>query len=125
MAWYRAADFLLSRLDAEDAHGLAVRALMTGLVPRNRKPDPPALAVTVWGQSLANPVGLAAGFDKSARVPNALLDLGFGLVEIGSVTPKPQYGNPRPRLFRLNADRGVINRMGLPGYGLGGVKNNL
>ena len=124
-AWYRAADLLFARLDAENAHGLAVRALTTGLVPGDRKPDPPALAVTVWGRSLANPVGLAAGFDKSARVPNALLDLGFGLVEIGSVTPKPQYGNPRPRLFRLNEDRGVINRMGFPGYGLEVVKKNL
>jgi dihydroorotate dehydrogenase len=124
-AWYSAADLLFARLDAENAHGLAVRALMAGLVPRDRKPDPRSLAVTVWGQSLANPVGLAAGFDKGARVPNALLDLGFGSVEIGSVTPKPQYGNPRPRLFRLNEDRGVINRMGFPGYGLEVVKKNL
>ncbi|HEY4170461.1 MAG TPA: quinone-dependent dihydroorotate dehydrogenase [Reyranella sp.] len=125
MGWYHAADLLLSRLDAETAHGLAVRALMMGLVPRDRKPDPPSLEVQVWGRSLPNPVGLAAGFDKSARVPNPLLDIGFGLVEIGSVTPRPQYGNPRPRLFRLDKDRGVINRMGFPGYGLEAVKNNL
>ena len=90
MGWYHFADLLLSRLDAEDAHGIAVRALAMGLVPRDRKPDPPSLAVELWGRTLPTPVGLAAGFDKSARVPNALLDLGFGLVEIGSVTPKPQ-----------------------------------
>jgi dihydroorotate dehydrogenase len=124
-SWYRAVDFLLARLDAETAHGIAVRGLTAGLVPKDRKPDPSALTVTVWGRTLSNPIGLAAGFDKSARVPNALLELGFGSVEIGSVTPKPQYGNPRPRLFRLNEDGGVINRMGFPGYGLEVVKQNL
>ena len=118
MGWYRAVDFLLSRLDAEDAHGLAVRALKSGLMPRDRRPGPPALGVQVWGRSLPNPIGLAAGFDKNAEVPDALLGLGFGLVEIGSVTPRPQAGNPRPRLFRLAEDRGVVNRMGFPGHGL-------
>jgi dihydroorotate dehydrogenase len=118
MAWYRAADLLLSRLDAEDAHGLAIRALKSGLVPRDRRPDPASLAVQVWGRTLSNPIGLAAGFDKNAEVPDALLGLGFGFVEIGSVTPRPQEGNPRPRLFRLGEDRGVINRMGFPGHGL-------
>jgi dihydroorotate dehydrogenase len=118
MGWYRAADLLLSRLDAEGAHGLAIRALKSGLVPRDRRPDPLALRVQVWGRTLSNPVGLAAGFDKNAEVPDALLGLGFGLVEIGSVTPRPQDGNPRPRLFRLAEDRGVINRMGFPGHGL-------
>jgi dihydroorotate dehydrogenase len=116
--WYRAADFLLSRLDAETAHGIAIRALKSGLAPRDRLPDPPSLAVTVWGRTLPNPIGLAAGFDKNAEVPDAVLGLGFGLVEIGSVTPKPQEGNPRPRLFRLGEDRGVINRMGFNGAGL-------
>jgi dihydroorotate dehydrogenase len=116
--WYRAADFLLSRLDAETAHGVAIRALKSGLAPRDRLPDPPSLAVTVWGRTLPNPIGLAAGFDKNAEVPDAMLGLGFGLVEIGSVTPKPQEGNPRPRLFRLGEDRGVINRMGFNGAGL-------
>jgi dihydroorotate dehydrogenase len=74
--------------------------------------------VTVWGRQLPNPIGLAAGFDKNAEAPDALLGLGFGFVEIGSVTPRPQPGNPRPRLFRLPEDRGVINRMGFPGQGL-------
>jgi dihydroorotate dehydrogenase len=119
MGWYRAADLLLSRLDAEDAHGLAIRALKSGLMPRDRRPDPPSLRLEVLGRTLANPLGLAAGFDKNAEVPDALLGLGFGFVEIGSVTPRPQAGNPRPRLFRLGDDRGVINRMGFPGQGLG------
>src|ERR1700755_3088694 len=118
MGWYHAADLLLSRLDAETAHGLAIRGLKSGLGPRDRRPDPPSLGVKVWGRTLPNPIGLAAGFDKNAEVPDALLRLGFGLVEIGSVTPRPQPGNPRPRLFRLSEDRGVINRMGFPGEGL-------
>ena len=118
MGWYHAADFFLSRLDAENAHGLSIRALKSGLVLRDRRTDPPSLAVQVWGRTLTNPIGLAAGFDKNAEVPDALLGLGFGLVEIGSVTPKPQDGNPRPRVFRLPEDRGVINRMGFPGQGL-------
>jgi dihydroorotate dehydrogenase len=115
--WYAFADFFLSRLDAETAHGLALRALKSGLTPSDRRPDPPSLAVEIWGRRLANPIGLAAGFDKNAEAPDALLRLGFGLVEIGSVTPRPQPGNPRPRLFRLAEDRGVINRMGFPGEG--------
>ena len=117
-AWYRTANAFLSRLDAEQAHGLAIRGLKSGLVPRDRRPDPTSLAVQIWGRPLPNPIGLAAGFDKNAEVPDALLGLGFGLVEIGSVTPRPQAGNPRPRLFRLAEDRGVINRMGFNGAGL-------
>lgn len=117
-AWYALADLVLSRLDAETAHGLAVRALQAGLTPRDRRPDPPSLGVEVWGRRLPNPIGLAAGFDKNAEVPDAMLGLGFGFVEIGSVTPRPQEGNPRPRLFRLPEDRGVINRMGFNGQGL-------
>jgi dihydroorotate dehydrogenase len=124
-SWYAAADLLLSRLDAEAAHGLALRALRSGLTPGDRRPDAASLAVKVWGRTLPNPVGLAAGFDKNAEVPDALLDLGFGLVEIGSVTPRPQEGNPRPRLFRLPEDRGVINRMGFPGQGLDAVRSRL
>ena len=124
-AWYSLADLFLSRLDAEAAHGLALRALKSGLMPGDRRPDAPSLAVKVWGRTLANPIGLAAGFDKNAEVPDALLDLGFGLVEIGSVTPRPQEGNPRPRLFRLAEDRGVINRMGFPGQGLEAARSRL
>jgi dihydroorotate dehydrogenase len=124
-AWYSFADKFLSRLDAETAHGLAIRALKSGLLPGDRKPDPPSLLVTVWGRQLPNPIGLAAGFDKNAEVPDAMLGLGFGLVEIGSVTPRPQDGNPRPRLFRLSEDQGVINRMGFPGQGLEAARSRL
>jgi len=76
------------------------------------KPDDPKLAVRAFGLNFPNPIGMAAGFDKSGEVPDALLRLGFGFVEIGSVTPKPQIGNPRPRIFRLERDEGVVNRMG-------------
>ena len=84
MGWYRAADLLLSGLDAEDAHVLAIRALKSGLLPRDRRPDPPSLRVEALGRRLTNPIGLAAGFDKNAEVPDALLGLGFGFVEIGT-----------------------------------------
>ena len=104
---------------------MALRALKSGLLPADQRPDPPSLAVKVWGRTLPNPIGLAAGFDKNAEVPDALLGLGFGLVEIGSVTPRPQDGNPRPRLFRLPEDRGVINRMGFPGQGLDAARSRL
>jgi dihydroorotate dehydrogenase len=102
-----------------------LRALKLGLLPADRRADPASLAIKVWGRTLPNPVGLAAGFDKNAEVPDAMLGLGFGLVEIGSVTPRPQEGNPRPRLFRLPEDRGVINRMGFPGQGLDAVRSRL
>ncbi len=123
--WYSLVDSVLSRLDAETAHGMALRVLKSGLMPGDQRPDPPSLSVAVWGRSVPNPIGLAAGFDKNAEVPDALLALGFGLVEIGSVTPRPQEGNPRPRLFRLPEDRGVINRMGFPGQGLDAARARL
>jgi dihydroorotate dehydrogenase len=123
--WYALTDLVLSRLDAEFAHGLAIRALKSGLMPADRRDDPRSLEVHLWGRTLPNPIGLAAGFDKNAEVADAALGLGFGLVEIGSVTPRPQEGNPRPRLFRLPEDRGVINRMGFPGYGLEAARARL
>jgi dihydroorotate dehydrogenase len=102
---------LLRLLDPEDAHRMAIRGLQMMPMPRPR-PDDSRLAVRAFGLNFPNPVGMAAGFDKSAEVPDALLRLGFGFVEIGSVTPLPQIGNPRPRLFRLEQDTGIINRMG-------------
>jgi dihydroorotate dehydrogenase len=123
-SWYSAADLVLSALDAETAHGLALRALKTGFLA-DWRPDPPSLATKLWGRTLGNPIGLAAGFDKNADVPNALLALGLGFVEVGTVTPRAQPGNPRPRLFRLSEDRGVINRMGFPGQGLDAVRARL
>jgi dihydroorotate dehydrogenase len=107
---------LLHALDPEDAHGLAVRMLKFVPVPRAR-PDDPRLATRAFGLNFPNPIGMAAGFDKHAEVPDALLHLGFGFVEIGTVTPLPQTGNPRPRIFRLDADGGVINRLGFNSAG--------
>ena len=107
---------LLRALDPEDAHGLAIKALR--YMPVSRAPaDAPELAVRAFGLNFPNPVGLAAGFDKNAQVPDALLRLGFGFVEVGTVTPRPQAGNPRPRLFRLEADEGVVNRLGFNNAG--------
>lgn len=109
---------LLRRLPPETAHRAALIALALGLGPRDRKPDAPVLATSVWGIDFRNPVGLAAGFDKGAEVPDRMLAAGFGFVEAGTVTPLPQPGNPRPRLFRLPSDRAVINRLGFNGEGL-------
>ncbi|HEY2178880.1 MAG TPA: dihydroorotate dehydrogenase (quinone), partial [Caulobacteraceae bacterium] len=109
----------LRRLDPEDAHRLALIALKAGLGPRETSPPDPILATTLAGLALPNPIGLAAGFDKNAEVPGAMLAAGFGFVECGTATPKPQRGNPRPRLFRLAADRAVINRLGFNNAGQG------
>jgi dihydroorotate dehydrogenase len=115
---------LLRWFDPEDAHRLAIQGLRL-LPPMRPKPDDPKLAVRAFGLNFPNPIGMAAGFDKSAEVPDALLRLGFGFVEIGSVTPKPQVGNPRPRLFRLERDEGVINRMGFNNDGAQAVLRRL
>ncbi|MHA7871879.1 MAG: quinone-dependent dihydroorotate dehydrogenase, partial [Hyphococcus sp.] len=108
---------LLRLADAEEAHHLTIRLLKTGLGPKARV-DNRRLAVEAAGLAFPNPLGLAAGFDKNAEAPNALLDLGFGFVEIGAVTPRPQPGNPRPRVFRLPEDEAVINRYGFNNDGL-------
>jgi dihydroorotate dehydrogenase len=92
--------------------------LAAGLGGRDNNPDPPILRQYLWGLDFPNPVGIAAGFDKDVRAPDALLRLGFGFVEIGTVTPRPQQGNPKPRVFRLDADAAVINRMGFNSGGL-------
>jgi dihydroorotate dehydrogenase len=107
----------LRRLDAETAHRAAVAALAAGLGPRARVADS-ILATTVGGVALPSCIGLAAGFDKDAQAPDAILKAGFGFVECGTVTPLPQAGNPRPRLFRLTDDQAVINRMGFNSGGL-------
>jgi dihydroorotate dehydrogenase len=98
-------------LDPERAHEMTLRALERG-VHQRAAPDDPRLRQTVLGLDFPNPIGMAAGFDKDARVPAALLAMGFGFTEIGTVTPRPQTGNPRPRVFRLIRERGVINRLG-------------
>ena len=103
---------LLHRLDPERAHGLTIRALRAGLAPRPGPVTSPRLATEVAGLRLPNPVGLAAGFDKNAEAVDALSAAGFGFIEVGAATPRPQPGNPRPRLFRLTEDRAAINRFG-------------
>jgi dihydroorotate dehydrogenase len=109
---------LLRALPPETAHALTLTALAAGLAGRSPRPDPPMLRQHLWGLDFANPVGIAAGFDKDARVPDALLRLGFGFVEVGTVTPRPQPGNPQPRVFRLDADAALINRLGFNSSGL-------
>lgn len=107
---------LVFALDPERAHRLTIAALKR-LPGRAAQPKNPALAITLAGLTFPSPVGLAAGFDKDAEVPDAMLGLGFGFVEVGTVTPLPQVGNPKPRLFRLAEDRAVINRMGFNNRG--------
>jgi dihydroorotate dehydrogenase len=106
----------LRAFDPEDAHALAIGMLK--FAPLLRAPrDDSRLAMRAFGLNFPNPVGMAAGFDKNAEVPDALLRIGFGFVEVGTITPLPQAGNPRPRLFRLDADAGVINRLGFNSHG--------
>ncbi len=110
---------LLRKMDPETAHELALDALQLGVsVPVKRPQDDPALATRTMGMRFSNPLGIAAGFDKNARVIRPLAKLGFGFVEAGTVTPRPQAGNPKPRLFRLTEDRAVINRMGFNNQGI-------
>ena len=112
---------LLRAFDPEDAHILAIRGLK--LLPPQRSPaeDPSELATRAFGLNFPNPLGIAPGFDKNAEAVDGLFRLGFGFVEIGTVTPRPQVGNPKPRLFRLDADEGVINRLGFNNDGQGAV----
>ena len=106
-------------LPPEAAHRATIRALALSMGPRDRVPDDPVLATSLWELDFRNPIGLSAGFDKGAEVPDAMLAAGFGFVEAGTVTPLPQPGNPKPRMFRLSADDAAINRLGFNGMGLG------
>ncbi|MSO99332.1 MAG: quinone-dependent dihydroorotate dehydrogenase [Rhodospirillaceae bacterium] len=127
MTLYRFLWPFLGTLDPEAAHRLAILALQSGLVGLIYRPSPddPALKIDLWGRAFPNPVGLAAGFDKNAEVPLQAGALGFGFVEVGGVTPLPQPGNPRPRLFRLMEDRAIINRFGFNSDGLEAVRRRL
>ncbi|NVJ93375.1 MAG: quinone-dependent dihydroorotate dehydrogenase [Methylocystaceae bacterium] len=125
MGLYTLAGPVLRLLSAETAHGLAIKVLKSGLMPKVPRVTDPILQQILWGMTFSNPVGLAAGFDKNAQVPDAILAQGFGFTEIGSVTPLAQPGNPKPRLFRLTEDAGVINRMGFNNEGLAVVVDRL
>ena len=109
---------LLRSTDPEVAHGLALKSLNLGLGPKAGPFSTPRLSTTVAGMSLPNPVGLAAGFDKNATALHALAKCGFGFVEVGAITPRPQPGNPKPRLFRLTEDQAAINRFGFNNEGM-------
>jgi dihydroorotate dehydrogenase len=109
---------LMRFLPPEAAHRAGIWALCAGLAPKSAAADPPDLAVRLWRRNFPNPVGLAAGFDKDGEVADAMLAFGFGFVETGTITPRPQKGNPKPRVFRLTEDRAVINRLGFNSAGL-------
>lgn len=112
-----ASALLRKSLDGERAHVAAVWAASRGLLPRESRPDPPALRVAAFGREFRNPLGLAAGFDKDAEGAEALLNLGFGFIEVGSITPLPQPGNPKPRVFRVPSQAAIINRYGFNSKG--------
>ena len=116
---------LFFKMEPEKAHDLTLKVLQSPLAPRHPAVKDPALQVTLWDRRFPNPVGLAAGFDKNAAVVAPMLRLGFGFVEVGTVTPKPQDGNPKPRVFRDIPNEAVINRMGFPNGGLNVFKHNL
>ncbi|MEE2745766.1 MAG: quinone-dependent dihydroorotate dehydrogenase [Pseudomonadota bacterium] len=115
----------LYRMDAEKAHNLSLQLLKFGFVPSIKQFSKPELAQDLWGMRFENPIGLAAGFDKNAIAVGGLNRLGFGFIELGTVTPKPQAGNARPRIFRLSEDEGVINRLGFNNHGLETFKTRL
>jgi len=115
----------LHRLDPERAHNLSLAALRAHLVPLPGVITSPRLRTQIAGLDLPNPVGLAAGYDKNAVAIAPLLRAGFGFVELGAVTPRPQLGNPRPRLFRLSEDRAIINRFGFNNQGMEAIAPRL
>jgi dihydroorotate dehydrogenase len=116
---------ILRRLDPEEAHRLVLKALGWGLGPKAPADAEPTLGIRVLGRDFPNPIGLAAGFDKNAEVFDRTLAMGFGFVEVGGVTPKPQDGNPRPRVFRLEDDLAIVNRMGFNNDGMDAVAARL
>ncbi|GBF25364.1 dihydroorotate dehydrogenase [bacterium MnTg02] len=122
---FRLARPLLNSLGPETAHELTLRLLEKGVYRRQRRPDDPRLHQEFWNLRFRNPIGIAAGFDKDGRVPDALIKLGFGFVEVGTVTPAPQLGNPKPRVFRLAEEHAVVNRLGFNSQGRTAVHKRL
>ena len=118
---------LIFKIDPETAHNLAIKSLKLNLTPNlmdNDKNDS-MFKSTLFGKEIDNPIGMAAGFDKNAEVYNPLFKLGFGFVEVGTVTPFKQYGNPKPRVFRLVEDQALINRLGFNNLGAENVSNRI
>lgn len=116
---------ILFQIDPEKAHNLTLGLMKRGLVPCGKQANDPMLEQTLWGLKFPNPVGLSAGFDKNAEVVGPAFKMGFGFIEAGTVTPKPQHGNDKPRVFRDPANDAVINRMGFPNGGMNAFKANL
>ena len=121
---YKTISTLLQKADPELAHSLAIKFLKNNYLPLNLLTSQvsPKLEINVLGKVFKNPIGLAAGFDKNAEIYNSIFKLGFGFVEVGTITPLPQYGNPKPRVFRLAEDEAIINRLGFPSLGMEKVK---
>ena len=118
---------LIFKIDPETAHNLAIKSLKLNLTPSlmDENKDDPMFKSTLFGKKIDNPIGMAAGFDKNAEVYNSLFKLGFGFVEVGTVTPLKQYGNPKPRVFRLVEDEALINRLGFNNFGSENVSNRI
>jgi len=118
---------LIFKIDPETAHNLAIKSLKLNLIPNLMAEDKgdPMFKSTLFGKEIDNPIGMAAGFDKNAEVYNSLFKLGFGFVEVGTVTPLKQYGNPKPRVFRLVEDEALINRLGFNNLGAKNVSNRI
>ena len=108
---------LIFKFSPEVAHSLAIKTLKSNLITSNKALDTSILKTKLFGKHIKNPIGVAAGFDKNAEVYNPLFNLGFGFVEVGTITPEPQYGNPKPRVFRLEEDNALINRLGFNNSG--------
>ena len=118
---------LLFKVDPEKAHTLAIKSLKFNLIPNvfDEHKNESIFQTKIFGKDLDNPIGMAAGFDKNAEVYNALFKLGFGFVEVGTITPLKQYGNPKPRVFRLVEDEALINRLGFNNHGAEIVKDRI
>ena len=116
---------LIFKLDPETAHDLAIKALKFNLVSQNKIKNNKSIQAEIFGKIIPNPIGIAAGFDKDAEVYNSLFKLGFGFVEVGTVTPINQYGNPKPRIFRLEEDEALINRLGFNNQGAKNISDRI
>ena len=116
---------LIFKLDPETAHNLAIKGLKLNYIPKKKVQKNEILEVDIFGKKISNPIGIAAGFDKDGEVYNSLFKLGFGFVEVGTVTPRPQKGNPKPRIHRIKKERAIINSLGFNSIGFEKVKVNL